>query len=48
MSQKTPTTLPIAPAVYDYVNEEITRDQLVKSIQFLEREVFLLMGMKHG
>ena len=48
MSQKTPTSLPIAPAVYDYVNEEITRDQLVKSIQFLEREVFLLKRMQES
>ena len=48
MSQKAPITLPIASAVYDPNNEELTRDQLVKAIQSLETEVFLLKRMQES
>jgi|TARA_A100001391_G_scaffold44986_1_gene26458 hypothetical protein len=48
MSQRAPTTLPMASPVYDFNNEELTRDVLVKAIQLLEREVFLLKRMQES
>ena len=45
MSQKVPTTLPLATADYNFVNESLTREQTTRAIQFLEQEVFNLKRM---
>ena len=48
MSQKVPTTLPLATADYNFVNESLTREQTTRAIQFLEQEVFNLKRMQES
>jgi hypothetical protein len=48
MAEKTPIPLPIASAIYDTVNESLTRRQLEQALLDIDSEIRLLKSMQQS